>query len=71
MPDIKKLAKDVWPYVVEMRRDFHRHPEPSYHEFRTTDRIAEELDGGTLLSEKAAMKLLNRLCVENSRALFA
>ena len=34
-------------------------------------RIAEELDGGTLLSEKAAMKLLNRLCVENSRALFA
>ena len=44
MPDIKKLAKDVWPYVVEMRRDFHRHPEPSYHEFRTTDRIAEELD---------------------------
>lgn len=35
------------------------------------NRIAEELDNGTLLSEKAAMKLLNRLCVENSRALFA
>lgn len=34
-------------------------------------RIAEELDNGTLLSEKAAMKILNRLCVENSRALFA
>ena len=34
-------------------------------------RIAEELDGGTLLSEAAAMKLLRRLCVENSRALFA
>ena len=44
MPDIKSLAKEVWPFVVEMRRDFHRHPEPSYHEFRTTDRIAEELD---------------------------
>ena len=38
MPDIKSLAKEVWPFVVEMRRDFHRHPEPSYHEFRTTDR---------------------------------
>lgn len=33
-------------------------------------RVAEELDQGTLLSEKAAMKLLNRLCVENSRKLF-
>lgn len=44
MADIKKLAHEVFPYVVEMRRDFHRHPEPSFEEFRTTDRIAEELD---------------------------
>ena len=42
--DIKKLAKEVFPYVVEMRRDFHSHPEPSFEEFRTTKRIAEELD---------------------------
>ena len=34
-------------------------------------RVAKELDQGTLLSEKAALKLLNRLCVENSRKLFA
>lgn len=26
MADIKKLAHEVYPYVVEMRRDFHRHP---------------------------------------------
>lgn len=44
MADVRKLAHEVWPYVVEMRRDFHRHPEPSFQEFRTTDRIAEELD---------------------------
>ena len=44
MADIKALAHEVFPYVVEMRRDFHRHPEPSFEEFRTTDRIAEELD---------------------------
>ena len=44
MPDIKALAHEVFPYVVEMRRDFHRNPEPSFEEFRTTDRIAEELD---------------------------
>ena len=33
--------------------------------------VFDKLDGGTLLSEAAAMKLLRRLCVENSRALFA
>ena len=44
MADIKKLAHEVYPYVVEMRRDFHRHPEASFEEFRTTRRIAEELD---------------------------
>ena len=42
--DIKQLAHEVFPYVVEMRRDFHSHPEPSFEEFRTTKRIAEELD---------------------------
>lgn len=42
--DIKQLAHEAFPYVVEMRRDFHRHPEPSFEEFRTTKRIAEELD---------------------------
>ena len=44
MADIKALEHEVFPYVVEMRRDFHRNPEPSFEEFRTTDRIAEELD---------------------------
>ena len=44
MADIKAHAHEVFPYVVEMRRDFHRNPEPSFEEFRTTDRIAEELD---------------------------
>ena len=44
MADIKALAHEVFPYIVEMRRDFHRNPEPSFEEFRTTDRIAEELD---------------------------
>ena len=42
--DIKELAHEVFPYVVEMRRDFHMNPEPSFEEHRTTKRIAEELD---------------------------
>lgn len=35
------------------------------------NRVAEELMDGTFLSEKAALKLLTDLCVENSRKLFS
>ena len=31
-------------YIVELRRDFHRHPEIAKEEFRTAERIEEELD---------------------------
>jgi aminobenzoyl-glutamate utilization protein A len=30
--------------LIELRRDFHRHPEPGWCEFRTTVRIVEELE---------------------------
>ena len=33
--------------------------------------VAERLDDGSLMLESAAMKILNRVCVENSRKLFA
>lgn len=42
--DIRKLAREVQPEVIAFRRDLHQHPEASLQEFRTTDRIAEELD---------------------------
>ncbi|MBQ1446633.1 MAG: amidohydrolase [Solobacterium sp.] len=42
--NVLELAKSVQPFVVEYRRDIHRHPELSFQEFRTTDRICEELD---------------------------
>lgn len=40
----KKLAAENYDYVVKLRRDFHQHPEPSMEEFRTTEKIAEQLD---------------------------
>lgn len=40
---ILSLAKENYEWMVELRRDFHRHPEASFEEFRTTDRIEEEL----------------------------
>jgi len=40
---IKELCRKYEPYVIELRREFHRHPEPSLHEERTSQRIKEEL----------------------------
>lgn len=42
--DFRKMSKEVAPEVIELRHDFHQHPEASMAEFRTTDRIAEELN---------------------------
>ncbi len=42
--DIKKMAHEVQDKVVAFRRDLHRNPEPSLHEFRTTKQIAAALD---------------------------
>ena len=42
--DARKAAHEVNDFVIAYRRDIHRHPELSMQEFRTTDRICEELD---------------------------
>ncbi|MCC5926717.1 MAG: amidohydrolase [Bacteroidetes bacterium] len=41
---IEELAHGVYDKLVDLRRHFHRHPELSYHEFNTTQRIVEELE---------------------------
>ena len=41
---IRQLAQEVEPYIIEQRRFFHQHPEPSLEEFETTAAIARELD---------------------------
>lgn len=43
--NIKELANQVQPEVVAFRRDLHRHPEESFKEFETTNKIAAKLDG--------------------------
>jgi len=42
--DFKAKALEVQDFVVDFRRDLHRHPEASMQEFRTTDKICEALD---------------------------
>lgn len=41
---ILNKAKGIQDWVIEHRRDFHKHPELSYKEFRTTKVIKEELE---------------------------
>lgn len=41
---IKAEGARIEPYVIRQRRHFHKYPEPSLEEFRTTEDIAEELD---------------------------
>ncbi|MEW9096612.1 MAG: amidohydrolase [Clostridiaceae bacterium] len=39
-----ELAKKYYDWMVDIRRDFHMHPEASLSEFRTSKRIREELE---------------------------
>ncbi len=41
---IKELAKKYKEYVVDMRREFHKFPEPSWREYGTSEKIKRELD---------------------------
>jgi amidohydrolase len=43
METIQKQARDYFPYMQSLRRDFHRHPELGFHEYRTAGIIAREL----------------------------
>ena len=44
-PAVGPLLKRYLPELIAFRRDLHRHPELSYQEFRTTDRIVGALEG--------------------------
>ena len=40
---IKQVAKKLEPQLIEWRRDFHRHPETGWTEFRTAGKVAARL----------------------------
>lgn len=42
--ELDKLVEEIKPYVIEMRRYFHAHPEKSWNEYKTAQHIAEELE---------------------------
>lgn len=53
MKTVRDLAKGYKAYTIEMRREFHMNPEPALKEFRTSDRIQEELEKMGIKSNKA------------------
>lgn len=42
--DIRAMAHEIQPEVVTFRRDIHQNPEEGLKEFRTTKKVAEELE---------------------------
>ncbi len=42
--DVKELAKKYKQDVIDLRREFHKYPEPSWQETETSKRIKRELD---------------------------
>lgn len=42
--DIKKRIDELFPELIEIRRDFHMHPEISENEYRTCNKICEYLE---------------------------
>jgi N-acetylcysteine deacetylase len=45
LQQIREWARELVPFLVEVRRDLHRHPELAWEEVRTTGRIKETLGG--------------------------
>jgi amidohydrolase len=43
MTSLFSLVKEQKNYMTELRRHFHKYPEPGYQEFKTAERIEEEL----------------------------
>ena len=42
--DFKEVLRAEKEYLIELRREFHKNPEKSWEEYRTSERIKEELD---------------------------
>ncbi len=42
--DIKKEVNEIKDYIVNLRREFHKNPEPSWKEFKTSERIKNKLE---------------------------
>lgn len=54
--NIKKLVEDEKQWLIDVRRDFHSHPELGQQEFRTMNKICEYLDKMGIYYKKGIFK---------------
>jgi amidohydrolase len=54
--NIKEAIAEMTPSMIEMRRDFHRHPEVAFEEVRTSDKLAGFLESYGLEVERGVAK---------------
>ena len=47
-----ELAENEKDYIIALRRDFHKHPETAFKEYRTAERIEAELDKFAISHER-------------------
>ena len=64
--DILKETKLISNYRISLRKDFHRYPELSMEEYRTSKRIKEELDKIGVKYEDAIKTLKKHLELETA-----
>ena len=66
------MGTDVRHRLREIRRSFHRHPEPGWCEFRTTARLVEELEGigvDELAIGREALSIDDRMAVPDDETI--
>ena len=54
--NIKKLVEDEKQWLIDVRRDFHYHPEIGQQEFRTMNKICEYLNEMGITYKKEVFK---------------
>ncbi len=64
--NIEALVQQYGDYQIEMRRWFHRHPEPSEQEFETAAKIREELDKMGIKWRKCGMETGTMAVIEGA-----
>lgn len=53
-----KGAEDLEKYLIQFRRELHRHPELAYHEVYTSKRVCEELEKNDISYERIKLNMV-------------
>ena len=69
MAEVNSYSGNIWTHIISLRRDFHAHPEISLKEYRTAQRIEEELDKLGIPHQRSGETGAEKICGENLQVL--